>query len=435
MCCLCSRQWRFLFCLSVGVCLFALPARSQTAQQEPLPGPDSHETGQGPHGHLLGTWDGERTRLEERGMTFDFQYVSDSLWNLKSVQKERFASWNRFRGTVDVDFGKLTGWHDLYFHATALWQAGGNLGAYLGLLTSPSGMSSMNTCRLDSWWVEKRWLNARITARVGQFAGQDFYGAQHYAASFIFEPMGYALGNLFTDLESFDPPSTPAMEVRVVPIHNLYVKSMVLAAVRSPFSQNPTGLVPQFNGVPMSVSEIGFTPGKDASSVRAFDDVEGRKGYSGLYQFGASYNPGRFASPTSAKLQQGNYLLYWMASQALWRVDPTEAKGLDGTLAYDWNPPNVNRNNTLLTAGLRFNEPLPLDIHNSMSLGYVRNSLSPQFLPPGMTAWKTEQAIEFNTLLDPLPMLLLQPVIQYYRNVGGGAHSAVVFGFRTKVEF
>jgi carbohydrate-selective porin OprB len=140
-------------------------------------------------------------------VNFDFQYVSDSLWNLKSVQKERFASWNRFRGTVDIDFGKLTGWHDLYFHATALWQGGGNLGAYLGLLTSPSGMSSMNTCRLDSWWIEKRWLNQRITARLGQFAGQDFYGAQHYAASFIFEPMGYALGNLFTDLESFDPPA------------------------------------------------------------------------------------------------------------------------------------------------------------------------------------------------------------------------------------
>jgi hypothetical protein len=36
----------------------------------------------------------------------------------------------------------------------------------------------------------------------------------HDASSFIFEPKGYALGNLFTDFESFDPPSTPAMEVR-----------------------------------------------------------------------------------------------------------------------------------------------------------------------------------------------------------------------------
>jgi porin len=316
--------------------------------------------------------------LLEHGVSFDLQYVSDSLWNIKSEQPERFASWNRFRGTVDIDFGTLSHRQGLYFHATALWQGGGNLGTYLRLLTSPSGISSENTCRLDSWWIEKRWLNGRLIGRVGQFAGQDFYGAQHYAASFIFEPIGYALGNLSTTNESFDPPSTPALEVRVAPVRNLYVKSMVMAGVQSPFSQNPTGLVPQFNGVPVSASEIGFTPGAKTSSVRAFDSVDSRKGYSDLYQFGASYNPGKFAAPTSMTRRAGNYLLYWMASHALWRVDRTEAKGLDATLAYDWSPPTVNRNNKLLTAGLRFNEPLALRFHNTMSLGYVQNSLSRQ---------------------------------------------------------
>jgi porin len=430
-----GRQLRILFLLCLGPCAFAFSAYSQTPEHEPLPGPDSHETGQDPHGHLFGDWGGERTRLQEHGVKFDFQYVSDSLCNIKSEQKERFASWNRFRGTVDIDFGALIGQHGLYFHATALWQGGGNLGAYLGLLTSPSGMSSANTFRLDSWWIEKRWLDERIIARLGQFAGQDFYGAQHYAASFIFEPMGYALGNLFNTFESFDPPSTPAIEIRVVPVHNFYVKSMVLASDPTPFSHNLTGLVPQFRGDPVSVSEIGLTPGKKASSVRAFDNVEGRKGYSGLYQFGDTYNPGKFLSPTSATAQSGNYLLYWMASQALWRVDPKEAKGLDATFAYDWSPPSVNRNYKMLTAGLRFNEPLPLPIHNTMSLGYVRNSLSPRFLPPGILAGKTEQGVEFNAVLDVLPMLLLQPVVQYYANVGGGVQHAVVFGFRTKVEF
>jgi porin len=426
---------KLVLLVCIMLCILAAYAYSQTGLGETLSGPDSHETGQGPQGHLFGDWDGERSRLLERGVRFDFQYVSDFLWNIESEQQDRLASFNRFRGTVDIDFGALVGEQGLYFHATALWQGGGNLGAYLGLLTSPSGLSSANTCRLDSWWIEKRWLDERITARIGQFAGQDFYGAQHDAASFIFEPMGYALGNLFTDSESFDPPSTPAFELRFVPIHNLYVKSMVAAAVRSPFSQNPTGLVPTFNGTPVSVSEIGFSPGKKASSVRAFDNVESRKGYSGLYQFGASYNPAKFTSPTSLTPRAGNYLLYWMASQALWRVDPKEAKGLDATFAYDWSPADVNRNNTQLTAGVRFNEPLPAHIHNTMSLGYVRNSLSPQFLPPGTPPWKTEHGLEFNTLLDPLPMLLIQPVIQYYANVGGRAQRAVVFGFRTKVEF
>ncbi|HTF67408.1 MAG TPA: hypothetical protein VK638_32485 [Edaphobacter sp.] len=80
----------------VASCLFVARAYCQEAQEESLGGPDSHETGQGPHGHLFGEWNGERTRLLERGVRFDFQYISDSLWNIKSEQKERLASWNRF---------------------------------------------------------------------------------------------------------------------------------------------------------------------------------------------------------------------------------------------------------------------------------------------------------------------------------------------------
>jgi len=424
---------RMLILYFVGFLILASTLYAQP-QEETLSGPDSHETGQDTHGHLLGDWRGERSRLLERGVRFDFQYISDTLWNIESDKKERSAVWNRIRGTVDIDLGTLIEESWLYFHATALWQGGGNLGTYLGLLTSPSGMSSANTFRLDSWWLEKRWLNERLTARVGQFAGQDFYGAQHDAASFIFEPMGYALGNLFTNFESFDPPSTPAMEVRVVPLPHFYLKSMVEAEDRNPFAHNPTGLVPQFRGVPVSVSEIGFTPGQKASSVRAFDNVDTRKGYSGLYQFGASYNPAKFTNATSTKPNSGDYLLYWMASQALWRVDPREAKGLDATLAYDWSPSNINRNNTTFTAGLRFNEPLPLRIHNTMSLGYVESRLSQQFVPPGAQPWKPERAVEFNTLLHVAPMVLFQPVIQYYENPGGGTQHVVVIGFRTKVE-
>lgn len=88
---------------------------------------------------------------------------------------------------------------------------------------------------------------------------------------------------------------------------------------------------------------------------------------------------------------------------------PEGAKGLDGTIAYDWSPTSINRNNRMLTAGLRFNEPLPLPIHNTMSLGYVRNSLSSQFLPAGAPPWKSEQGVEFNALLDVYPCSFCSP--------------------------
>jgi porin len=100
-------------------------------------------------------------------------------------------------------------------------------------------------------------LSERLIVRAGQFAGQDFYGSQLFGPSFIFEPLQYGFGNLFSTYESFDPPSTPAAEVRVIPASHFYIKSMVFAADRTPYAHNPTGFVPQFRGNPMSVSEIG----------------------------------------------------------------------------------------------------------------------------------------------------------------------------------
>src|SRR5215470_2762602 len=96
-----------LFSLALGV--LALSTHAQDQIGETLSGPDSHETGQGPHGHLLGDWGGERSRLLERGVRFDFFYITDSLWNIKSEKATRLFSWNRVRGTIDIDFGKLVG--------------------------------------------------------------------------------------------------------------------------------------------------------------------------------------------------------------------------------------------------------------------------------------------------------------------------------------
>src|SRR5208283_1541413 len=57
-----------VFVAFYGVCVGAVRVAAQSEQEETLGGPDSHETGQGPHGHLFGEWGGERMRLLERGV-------------------------------------------------------------------------------------------------------------------------------------------------------------------------------------------------------------------------------------------------------------------------------------------------------------------------------------------------------------------------------
>jgi porin len=56
-----------LITMSAALFAFADHAYPQTSIGETLSGPDSHETGQGPHGHLLGDWAGVRPYLFERG--------------------------------------------------------------------------------------------------------------------------------------------------------------------------------------------------------------------------------------------------------------------------------------------------------------------------------------------------------------------------------
>jgi carbohydrate-selective porin OprB len=309
------------------------------------------------------------------------------------------------------------------------------MGSYLGLLANPTSLASGNAFRLDSWWFQKQWLKRRLSLRLGQFAGDDTYGNQEFGNSFIFEPLGGPTENLSNTFETFDPPSTPALEIRVVPAPHFYIKSAVLSVDRLPYSNNQTGAVPQFHGPPVSVSEIAYTPGRDASVIAQPDNTASRKGYSGVYRVGASYNPARFTVPLSSVPRSGNYLIYGIASQSLWRPDRLSDKGFDATASYDWSPPEVNLGYTEITAGVRYNQPLPIPFHNTVSLGYVRSPQSSRFLARNAPAWKAEHGVEFNTLLSPYKNLQIQPLVQYYANTGGGSHRAVLLGFRFQVEY
>jgi len=409
-------------------------------QNDGLSGADAHEDISSSRQHFLGGWGGRRKDLEAKGVTCDLQYIADHLWNVRSAEKTRLADWNRVRGTVNIDLGSLAGAHGLYFHITGLWQGGGNLGTYLGAIASPSGMSSGNTLRLDSYWLEQRFDHELFVVRLGQFAGEDFYGAQHEATSFIIEPLGYAMGNLGANYESFDPPSTPAAEVRVSPSEHFYVKSMVFAADREPYGHNPTGFVPQFRGAVMTASEIGWSPGQSAKDVRSFDTVQSREGYSGLYQLGGTYNPGKFPSTSSSAPVSGNYVIYGMASQALSRQADRPGTGLDATVSANWSPADRSRRNQELTAGLRYNEllPLPLHWHNTVSVGYVRSGVNyPGEAGSVLLAQhrSAEHVVELNALIKPTGWLLLQPVAQHFFNIGAKTGDATVVGFRSKVDF
>jgi len=294
-----------------------------------------------PRQYLFGDWGGKRTALEEKGVKFDFFYIADLEANPSGGLQQTKAGWERIRGTIDINFDELMKWQGLRFHATGLWQVGANLGAKIGTLANPSDLVSAHTTRLDSFWLEQNFLNSMVRLRAGQLAGLDFYGNQEYGGSWLIEPMGYAFGNLFSSIfESFNPAGTPGAEIRFAPKRSFYVKSAVMAANRNPYQDDPTGTNFQIRDTPDFLFETGYLV-HPSDGAQAMASPGGGKSYPGAYKFGGVYNGGKFPDPAGHR-SSGNYLVYGMASQAVFRSDAGSNRGLDATFGFDYSPGDVN---------------------------------------------------------------------------------------------
>src|SRR5271170_1237625 len=59
--------------------------------------------------YMLGDWGGERTRLADEGVTFDFNDIGDFLTDVTGSQEHHATYFGRFRASTDIDFNKLAG--------------------------------------------------------------------------------------------------------------------------------------------------------------------------------------------------------------------------------------------------------------------------------------------------------------------------------------
>ncbi len=397
---------------------------SVSGHAQALNDPDAESWANSPY--LFGDWGGERTKLANLGLTFTFTSVNDFLVN----QNGDDTNWSRVRGTADFDFGKAELVPGLTFHITGLWQGGGNMGAYIGSSANPSSLVSANTTRLDSWWFEQALLNDKLYIRLGQFAGLDFYGVQADGASYILEPLGYAIGNLFpADYESFDPAATPAAEIRIVPSRHFYWKGAIFSGNRNPYQDDTNGFHLRFKDSPVVATEIGYNFEPSSSP--------GVKSWPGTYKLGATINPGRFPDIVTGVQSQTNYLVYVMANQRIYRPDAGSDRGLDVNFAYDWTPGQFTHNYSQITGGFRYHGLIPRRERDTLSVGVVYTRISPTlnqaYADAGLPLFGSEKAVEVNYGVRVSRRFTFQPVVQHYFDTGANplGHNSVVAGFRT----
>jgi len=75
-----------------------------------------------------------------------------------------------------------------------MWQAGGNLGLYLGTIANPTATPASISCASIRGGFEQALANNKVfVRRRASLRAGDSYGVQQYGESYLMEPLEYRL--------------------------------------------------------------------------------------------------------------------------------------------------------------------------------------------------------------------------------------------------
>jgi porin len=374
---------------------------------------------------------------------------------------------------VDADLEKLAGWTGAAFHASIHEIHGDEFSAsHLDNLMLMSGIEAPPSIRLFNLWIEQK-LGPGVSLRAGQFtAAQEFETSQN-ANLFVNSTFGWPVmsaANLPSGGPAY-PEATPGLRVQYKPNDQLAIRAAVFngdpagPGTGSPVERDPNGLAFRMNDPPFFIAEIAYSYGQ-AGGNRGNPHQEGTSSgersrilegsLPGTVVFGGWYHSGTFSDVGSSPIQhQGDYAIYAILDQMLWRVSGGGDRGLSLFFRGSLAPTDRNIVNAYVDGGLTFKGPAATRPDDTLGLaaafGHIsdrgsnadRQAISLTGIP--MPVRDFEAAVELTYQWKMAENWFVQPNLQYIIHPGGNIANpanpassipdALVIGMRTVLRF
>lgn len=351
--------------------------------------------------YLFGDWGGLRTDLKQRGVDFEFVYFGALPMNVGGGIKEGSVLEGGLMMLMDLYSDKLVGYEGGQFHAGGLWIHNGPEFSenYVGDLNKVSMLDFPETWQLWELWYEQKFLNNKVAIKFGQLAiDRDFILPEYYSSlagisllnqTFFYPTMAFnvydqsyfPVGN---HALASTPYGTPGVRLRVDPFDQAYLQ------------------VGAYDGNPDR--EHGGTHIRLSSDEGALIYAEltlkinqraGDAGPPGNLKLGGYYHTDEFfdmyqgtfvafdnyvaanglpvppISTGSAAEHDGNYGLYFLADQTLWREvdkDDPARQGLVGFFRTALAPEELNLASLGVDGGLVYRGLIPSRDWDSLAL-------------------------------------------------------------------
>ncbi|AFC87372.1 carbohydrate porin [Frateuria aurantia] len=404
--------------------------------------------------YLFGDWNGTRSRLEDKGIHFDFGYTNEAGHNFEGGDRQISRATDQWMGGVKLDLDKLWGWHDTTFQTIITNRNGRNLDADAGLgnLQQTQELYGRGqTTWLTRMVLERSFFNQRLAIKIGRDGENGDFG--YSVCDFQSLALcGSNEGNVFGRYWFNWPTSVWMTRIKYQTSKDTYVQLGV-------YQQNPTYIDNEW--MRKSAWKINFPGGTTGLILPLeFGWTPKLNGLSGSYKLGLVFNSAglpdlyndvdgqpRALTGKTAQWHNQSYSGYIAVRQQLTGEDG--GKGLDVsvrattgdrrtsgpisqqmTVAFEYHSP-FNRPDDIVGLGVA------ADKASSLQAAYQRmyNALHPHDAVPFGDSY--EYVTELFYHWAPLHSLAFQPGLQYIRHVGGSTntHDAVVVDLKTTIVF
>lgn len=456
-----------------------LPGLAEVRQSPPggqtqvLPGEET-SAGLWQRSNLLGTIGGLRPALATRGVSFGLLETSEGLGNFSGGTRRTAVYEGLTQFSLGIDLDQAVGLQGGTINVSG-YQIHGRGLSVTALGNNLNTVSSLETGRgtlLFELWYEQVLFDKTLAIRVGQLAADQEFIVSQYGALFANHTFGWPTlpSTILPSSGPSYPLAAPGVRVRMQPRQDLTLLAAVFngdpagPGPGTPQQRNPDGLAFRVRDGVFAIAEVQF----------ALNQGEAAAGLPGMYKLGGWYHSGVFADQRrtrlgtslaafganagaagpNARLRRGNWSVYAIADQLVWRRAETKDQGIGVFARVMGAPGDRNLVNVYADVGVTYKGALPNRPADTLGLavGYARISDTASQLDTDARAQdgttpvrRHETVLELAYQAQFAPWLQVQPYAQYVFNLNGGVANpmrparrlgdAAVLAVRTSVTF
>jgi len=375
---------------------------------------------------LLGDMGGLRTTLKASGVKLGISYVGEVFGNVSGGLKRGVVYDGQIGMFLNFNLEKLAGWHGARVHLHAFQINGRGPSANLvGNLMTLSGIEADRSIRLDTAWLEQKLYDERVSIRIGQILADSEFIVSETALGLVNATFGWPIltGENMTSGGPAYPLPTPGVRLQLKPTEDVTLRGAVFAGnpggrgcTTDPQVCNPSGITFSLNGGTLWMAELEY----------GANQGKGAPGLPGVYKLGGWRQTGTFTDQfTDTRDRSGDWGLYAVVDQAIWRRTPGEDQGVNVWMRMGGAPSDRNLITWYVDGGFGFKGPLIERPDDVLTLGVAYGRISSdaasadRLAGPPTPVRNHETVIELNYNIKVIPGLNLQPDLQYVINPGG----------------